>query len=72
MNSKYLLCGLLATLLLGAAPLVASAQSPTTGGPTPDTPIAPPDPTSAPLDGGATLLLASGVAYGLRQLRQAR
>jgi len=25
-----------------------------------------------PLDGGASLLLASGVAYGLRRLRQRR
>ena len=31
-----------------------------------------PDPTPIPLDGGASLLLASGVAYGLKKLRQRR
>ncbi|RZK27855.1 MAG: hypothetical protein EOO63_12515 [Hymenobacter sp.] len=68
MTTKYLL----RVLLLGAVPMIASAQSPTTGGPTPTTPVAPTDPTEVPLDGGASLLLASGVAYGLRQLRQRR
>lgn len=29
-----------------------------------------PAPTTIPLDGGASILLASGVAYGLRQFRQ--
>jgi hypothetical protein len=40
------------------------------GGPTP-TPVAP-DPTAVPLDGGASILLAGSVAYGLRKLRQRR
>jgi hypothetical protein len=44
------------------------AQSPTTGGPEPQVP----DPAAVPLDGGATLLLASGVAYGARRLRARR
>ncbi|WP_414653557.1 PID-CTERM protein-sorting domain-containing protein [Hymenobacter sp.] len=45
--------------------LLAHAQSPTTGGPTPPGP----SPAAVPLDGGTTLLLAGGVAYGLRRLR---
>lgn len=52
---------LIAALLLA---LGAHAQ-PNNGGPGPD-----PDPTQTPLDGGASLLLASGMAYGLRRLRQ--
>lgn len=55
-----------AGLLLVAG--TALAQTPTTGGPTPQAP----DPTAVPLDGGASLLLAGSVAYGLRKLRQRR
>ena len=58
---------LLTTALLLAIGGVARAQAPGTTGPTPT-----PDPTAVPLDGGASLLLASGVAYGLRRLRQRR
>ena len=47
---------------------LSQAQAPGTGGPTP----APPTPTDVPLDGGASLLLASGVAYGLKRLRLRR
>ena len=53
------------TLLLLAGGL-AFAQAPADGGPTP---VAP---TAIPLDGGASLLLAGGIAYGLRKLRQRR
>jgi hypothetical protein len=63
MNRFYLI----AALVLGTC--LGHAQTPTTGGPTP---TASPDPTPVPLDGGASLLLASGVAYGLRRLRQRR
>jgi hypothetical protein len=45
------------------------AQTPGSGGPAP---TAPTDPTEVPLDGGASLLLAGSVAYGLRKLRQRR
>jgi hypothetical protein len=44
----------------------AHAQAPGSTGPAPGAPAA------VPLDGGASLLLASGVAYGVRHLRQRR
>lgn len=56
-------------VVVGLANPSAHAQAPNSGGPVP-TPLA--DPTAVPLDGGASLLLASGVAYGLRRLRQRR
>jgi len=62
--------GALLAGFLGLGALAAHAQTPTTGGPTPSTPQA--DPTEVPLDGGASLLLAGGVAYGLKRLRQRR
>ena len=43
------------------------AQAPATGGPAP-TPAA----TAVPLDGGASLLLAGGIGYAVRKLRQRR
>jgi len=49
--------------LLIVAP--AFAQAPNTGGPSPQ-------PAAVPLDGGASLLLASGVAFGLKKLRDRR
>ncbi|HET9503535.1 MAG TPA: hypothetical protein VFO93_08335 [Hymenobacter sp.] len=58
-----------AAFALGLAALAtrpAQAQ-PGTGGPAPGTP-----PAAVPLDGGASLLAAGGVAYGLRYLRQRR
>ena len=57
-------------LLVAALLLVLGAHAqPNNGGPGTDPD---PDPTQTPLDGGASLLLASGVAYGLRRLRQRR
>lgn len=53
-------------LLLTAG--AAHAQAPGSGGPTPQAP----DPTAVPIDGGASLLLASGVAIGLKKLRDRR
>ena len=44
---------------------VSAMAQPTSGGPTPGA-------TGVPLDGGASLLLAGGVAYGLKQLRARR
>lgn len=46
----------------------AQAQGPGSPGPTPQNP----DPTAIPLDGGVSLLLAAGAAYGLKRLRQRR
>ena len=53
----------LTLLLVGG---LAFAQAPADGGP------APTGPTATPLDGGASLLLAGGLAYGLRRLKQRR
>ena len=58
------LLGLL--LLAGAGGPLAQAQ-PSSTGPAPQA-----SPTAIPLDGGASLLLAAGGAYGLRRLRQRR
>ena len=52
-------------LVLGACSL-ALAQAPADGGPVPTAP------TSTPLDGGASLLLAGGIGYAVRKLRQRR
>ena len=52
-------------LVLGACSL-ALAQAPADGGP------APTAATETPLDGGASLLLAGGVAYAVRHLRARR
>ncbi|MGI4759274.1 MAG: PID-CTERM protein-sorting domain-containing protein [Janthinobacterium lividum] len=63
--------GTLLAALCGLASAPARAQAPGSGGPTPTTPVSP-DPTPVPIDGGASLLLASGVAYGLKRLRTQR
>jgi len=62
---------LLSAALLLAAGTGAQAQ-PGSGGPGPGTPVTPVSPTDVPLDGGASLLLASGVALGLKKLHQRR
>ena len=50
--------------------LPAAAQNPGTGENSPGGPQQQPTaPTGVPIDGGASLLLAGGVAYGLRRLR---
>jgi hypothetical protein len=58
-------------MLLGSLPYLASAQ-PGSGGPGPGTPTTPTTPTDVPLDGGASLLLAGGIGYAVRRLRQRR
>ena len=64
--NKYLTSTLLSLTLLLALTGAARAQGPGSGGPTPT------GPTPTPLDGGASLLLAGGLAYGLRRLKQRR
>ena len=65
MNS-FLLNRLLPTLLLLVAMGEMVLAQPTTGGPTPA------NPTNIPLDGGISLLLAGGVAYGIKHLKNRR
>ncbi|QIX60832.1 hypothetical protein FY528_17155 [Hymenobacter lutimineralis] len=54
---------LLVLTLLAAQPLFAQG-SPPEGGPQPD------NPTTVPIDGGVSLLLAAGAAVGIRHLRR--
>lgn len=62
---SFLLIRLLPALFLTVAfGEVVLAQ---TGGPTPGG-----SPTAIPLDGGVSLLLAGGVAYGIKHLRNRR
>ena len=64
---SFLLTRLLPTLIvLVAVDGTVMAQAPADGGPSPTSP------TSIPLDSGVSLLLAGGVAYGLKQLRNRR
>ena len=64
---SFLLSRVLPTLvLLVAIGETVLAQAPADGGPTPLSPAA------VPLDGGVSLLLAGGVAYGLSRLRNRR
>jgi len=53
-------------LVLAAGLALPAAAQPGSGGPTPGAT------TAVPIDGGASLLLASGVALGLKQLRARR
>ena len=66
MKSFFLTRLLPAFILLVAVSGTVLAQAPADGGP------APTGPTDTPLDGGVSLLLAGGVAYGLKQLRNHR
>lgn len=52
---------------LWALPVLVAQAQPGSGGPAPTA-----GPTTTPIDGGVSLLLASGVAYGLRRLKQRR
>lgn len=58
-----------ATVCLLFFALASQAQAPGSTGPVPTSTQAP---AAVPLDGGASLLLAGGAAYGLRRLRQLR
>ena len=54
----------------GLSTVSALAQAPADGGPAPTTTTAPATPI--PIDGGVSLLLAGGVAFGMKQLRARR
>ncbi|WP_035562619.1 PID-CTERM protein-sorting domain-containing protein [Hymenobacter sp. IS2118] len=62
---KNLLALTALSLTLSALSGLPALAQPSSTGPRPDA-----APTAVPIDGGATLLLAGGVAYGLRRLRQ--
>ena len=64
---KHFLSSAALVLAVWALSSAAALAQPTTGGPTP-TPAA----TAVPLDGGASLLLAGGIGYAVRKLRQRR
>ena len=68
MNS-FFLNRLLPTLLFIIALSDIVLAQPGSGGPSPGTPAGP---TDIPLDGGISLLLAGGVAYGIKHLRNRR
>ncbi len=55
----------------GPTPVTPPPTDPTPP-PPPTDPTPPAGPTAVPLDGGASLLLAGGVAYGVRLLRRRR
>ena len=61
---NHLLSAFLLLTLLAMAVSSTSAQ-PSSGGPTPT-------PTTTPIDGGASLLLAGGIAMGVRYLKRQR
>jgi hypothetical protein len=63
---KHVLLPVLILFLVLLGSSATQAQGPGEGGPRP------PAATNAPLDGGASLLLASGAAYGLKKLRSRR
>ena len=67
LTSAFRLVFTAASVCLLAGALTPVLGQPTTGGPTPGTP-----PTSVPVDGGASLLLAAGATYGLKRLRDAK
>ena len=59
MKDKYVIVPVLITLLFAALPFFAIAQDPG-GGP------------DAPIDGGLSVLLAAGAAYGVKKYRDSR
>ena len=65
---KHLLSSAALVLTVWALSSLSALAQPGSGGPAP----APADPTAVPLDGGASLLLAGGLGYAGRRLRQRR
>ena len=69
MNKQTLISALYGTAFCVLALATAAVAQPGSGGPVPTNTTGP---TGVPLDGGASLLLAGGVAYGLKRLRARR
>jgi hypothetical protein len=69
---KHFLSSAALLVAIWAVTSISALAQPGSGGPGPGTPVTPPSPTDVPLDGGASLLLAGSVAYGLRKLRSGR
>ncbi|MBF9239996.1 hypothetical protein I2I05_21575 [Hymenobacter sp. BT683] len=65
---KFVFSSTARLLALCAFTSLSALAQPNSGGPVPDIP----PPTTVPIDGGASLLMASGVAFGLNQLRARR
>ncbi|QNH60541.1 PID-CTERM protein-sorting domain-containing protein [Hymenobacter sediminicola] len=63
---KQVLIPVTAAFLFFLTTSAALAQGPGSGGPEPQQPQ---QPTAVPIDGGASLLLAAGAAYGWRRIR---
>jgi hypothetical protein len=64
---SFLLTRLLPALFLLVAFGETVLAQPGSGGPGPSL-----DPTAVPIDGGASLLLAGGIAYSIKRLRNRR
>lgn len=69
MKKELLLRALYATAGCILFTAFSALAQPGSGGPGPGTGT---NPTPVPIDGGASLLLAAGAAYGLKQLRARR
>ena len=67
MKKIFLFRALYATLGCVLFTAAAAVAQPGSGGPTPGV-----VPTETPIDGGVSLLLAAGGAYGLKKLRASR
>ena len=67
---SFLLNNLVPSLFIVLVATAVAVAQPGSGGPEPG--IIPPAPTDIPIDGGVSLLLAGGVAYGLKHLRNRR
>ncbi|WP_210514094.1 PID-CTERM protein-sorting domain-containing protein [Hymenobacter terricola] len=67
MKKTFLLRAIYATVGCVLFTAAAAVAQPGSGGPTPGT-----TPTDTPIDGGVSLLLAAGGAYGLKRLRASR